>query len=47
MSATATLIPALDIAFLAGNGLHRRLDEQRFRSSDYVLLLAAGLTSLR
>lgn len=46
LAATATLIPVLGLAFLAGNWLHGRLDEQRFRTFVYALLLAAGLTSL-
>lgn len=46
LAATATLIPVLGLAFLAGNWVHGRLDEQRFRTFVYVLLLGAGLTSL-
>ncbi len=46
LTASATLLPVLGLAFLAGNWLHGRLDEQRFRAFVYVLLLAAGLTSL-
>jgi uncharacterized membrane protein YfcA len=46
LKATAALLPVLGIAFVAGNWLHGRLDELRFRKFVYVLLLAAGLTSL-
>lgn len=46
LTATAALLPVLGLAFFAGNWLHGRLDEQRFRKLVYALLLAMGLTSL-
>lgn len=44
--ATATLLPALAVALAAGEWLHHRLDETRFRRLVYALLLAAGLSNL-
>jgi uncharacterized membrane protein YfcA len=46
MTATLALLPVLGIALLAGNWLHHRLDEERFRVLVYGLLLVAGLTNL-
>lgn len=44
--ATASLVPVLGVARRAGDWLHHRLDEERFRRAVYALLLATGLTSL-
>jgi uncharacterized membrane protein YfcA len=46
LTATAALLPALGLAWLAGDWLHHRLDETRFRRAIYALLLAAGLANL-
>jgi uncharacterized membrane protein YfcA len=46
LTATAALLPALGAAWLAGDWLHDRLDETRFRRAVYALLLATGLTNL-
>jgi uncharacterized membrane protein YfcA len=46
LSATAALLPVLGLALLAGNWLHHRLDEDRFRTLVYSLLLLAGFTNL-
>lgn len=46
LAATAALLPALGAAWLAGDWLHRRLDETRFRRAVYALLLVTGLTNL-
>lgn len=46
LTATAALLPALGVALLAGERLHHRLDEERFRVAVYALLLLAGLANL-
>jgi uncharacterized membrane protein YfcA len=46
LEATAALLPVLAIAWLAGDWLHHRLDEERFRVLVYGLLFVAGLTNL-
>jgi uncharacterized membrane protein YfcA len=46
LRATASLLPVLAAAWLAGDWLHHRLDEERFRRAVYALLLATGLTNL-
>lgn len=46
LAASAALLPALALAWLAGDWLHHRLDETRFRRAIYALLLAAGLANL-
>ncbi len=43
--ATATLLPVLATAYVAGDWAHHRLDESKFRILVYVLLIAAGLTN--
>jgi len=43
--ATATLLPVLATAFVAGDWAHHRLDEAKFRILIYVLLIVAGLTN--
>ena len=43
--ATATLLPVLATAFVAGDWAHHRLDESKFRSLIYLLLIVAGLTN--
>ena len=43
--ATATLLPVLATAFVAGDWAHHRLDESKFRILIYVLLIVAGLTN--
>jgi uncharacterized membrane protein YfcA len=45
LAATAALLPVLAVAFAAGEWLHHRLDETRFRRVVYALLVAAGLTN--
>jgi len=44
--ATGALLPVLAFALVAGEWTHHRLDERRFRVLVYVLLLAAGASSL-
>jgi uncharacterized membrane protein YfcA len=46
LAATATLLPVLGVALLAGDWLHHRLHEAHFRTLVYALLLAAGVTNL-
>jgi uncharacterized membrane protein YfcA len=46
LTATATLLPVLATALAAGEWAHRRLDETRFRTLIYALLLVAGLTNV-
>jgi uncharacterized membrane protein YfcA len=46
LRATAALVPVLGVALAAGEWAHQRLDERRFRVVVYVLLLAAGASSL-
>jgi len=43
--ATATLLPVLATAFVAGDWAHHRLDESKFRILIYLLLIVAGLTN--
>lgn len=45
LTATATLLPVLAAAFVAGNWAHDRLDEAKFRILIYLLLIVAGLTN--
>ena len=45
LSATATLLPVLATAFVAGNWAHHRLDETKFRILIYALLIIAGLSN--
>jgi uncharacterized membrane protein YfcA len=47
LRATLALVPVLGVALAAGEWAHHRLDERRFRVVVYVLLLAAGASSLR
>lgn len=44
--ATATLLPVLAIAFVAGEWAHHRLDETKFRILIYALLVVAGVTNV-
>lgn len=44
--ATGALLPVLGAALLAGDWLHHRLDEARFRRAVYSLLLLAGFANL-
>jgi uncharacterized membrane protein YfcA len=46
LRATAALVPVLVFALAVGEWAHHRIDEHRFRVLVYVLLLAAGLSSL-
>ena len=46
LRATAALLPVLGLALAAGEWAHHRLDERRFRILVYLLLLAAGASSL-
>lgn len=46
LAATAALLPALGVSLAAGEWIHHRLDETRFRRAVYALLLGIGLTSL-
>ena len=43
--ATATLLPVLATAFVAGDWAHHRLDESKFRILIYLLLIVAGMTN--
>jgi uncharacterized membrane protein YfcA len=43
--ATATLLPVLATAYVAGDWAHHRLDESKFRTLIYALLIVAGLTN--
>jgi hypothetical protein len=45
LTATAALLPVLAVAFAAGEWMHHRLDEARFRVVVQALLLVAGLTN--
>jgi hypothetical protein len=45
LTATATLLPVLAAALVAGEWAHRRLDETKFRTLIYALLVVAGLTN--
>lgn len=45
LTATATLLPVLATAFVAGDWAHHRLDEAKFRILIYLLLIVAGLTN--
>jgi len=44
--ASATLVPVLGLALVAGEWAHHRLDEARFRQFVYALLVVAGLTNV-
>jgi uncharacterized membrane protein YfcA len=46
LAASAALLPILGVALVAGEWLHHRLDEQRFRLVVYALLVVAGLTNV-
>ena len=46
LRATLALVPVLGVALVVGEWAHQRLDERRFRVLVYVLLLAAGASSL-
>jgi uncharacterized membrane protein YfcA len=45
LAATASLLPVLAVSYAAGQWAHQRLDETRFRTAVYLLLLAAGLAN--
>jgi uncharacterized membrane protein YfcA len=46
LRATGALVPVLGVALAAGEWAHQRLDERRFRTLVYLLLLGAGASSL-